>query len=324
MSGTIENGGLTERRVESKVASETEAPAPEVVVEVIDDVPEGDRGRRVAPETSPEGDSDLATPGEEIDTYSRRVQKRIAKLTETAAAERRAKETILREREEAVAHAARVNQQLAELRQRQQQAEQVLMEQAKARTEAQIAQARRAARDALETGDPDAIVDAQSALRRLEAEHDRIAAYRPPAPEQRQDPPPPSPQQRVEIPEPDALAKGWADKNPWFGSNKRMTATAYGVHEELIAEGVDPSSADYYQRIDQAMREVYPKAFETETDRPARQANPTPQSVVAPATRSVASPRTVKLTASQVSLARRLNLTNEQYAAQLIKDGLNG
>jgi hypothetical protein len=299
-----------------------EAEPPEIIVEVEDDTPEADRGRRIAPEQT-DDDSDLEVPGEEIASYRRKVQKRLSGLSEKAHSERRAKEAAARERDAATQFAQRLTQENAQLRELAQNAERTAFEQAKQRTQAQVASAERRVQDALETGDPKAIVDAQTALHRLVAEDDRIAQYRipeRPAPQQRQEPPP---QRQVEIPKPDARAEQWATDNPWFGQNKRMTATAYGIHEELVAAGVNPASEDYYKRIDREMRSTFPGEFkDRETDeepqRPAR------TSVVAPATRSVRTPRTVTLTASQVALATRLGLTREQYAAQMVKDAQDG
>lgn len=292
--------------------TQAKAEDPEFLVEVIDDTPEEDRDKRVAPDET-ENDDDLLVPGDEISSYRRKVQKRISGLSEKAQAERRAKEVAVREREAAASYAEQVAAENAKLREYAAAADRQAHEQAKQRAQAQLGKAKRDAKDAYEAGDPEKIVDAQSQLAQMVAEDHRIANYRPPpAPqEQRRDPPKP-----VEIPKPDARAEKWAEDNEWFGSNKRMTAFAYGIHEELVAEGIDPTSAAYYKRIDSEMRSTFPKAFQAEEE-PVR-VNRTP--VVAPATRSVKTPRTVQLTVSQVALARRLSLTNEQYAAQIIKD----
>lgn len=298
--------------------TQVEVEGPEFVVEVVDDTPEADRGRPKAPEAT-ENDDDLSVPGEEIASYRKRVQKRVSDLSAKAHAERRAKEAAAKEREAAVRYAETLAQENEQLRGLAANNERLAFEQAKQRTTAMVAQAKRNVRDAMETGDTEKIVDAQSALHRLIAEDDRIAGYQP-----RQAPPPQQerrePPKKVEIPEPDARAQKWAESNAWFGTDQEMTGTAYGVHEKLVKEGVDPSSADYYNRIDAVMRKRYPEAFQVEEPEPARNNRP----VVAPANRSVRTPRVVTLTASQVALARRLNLTNEQYAAQVVKDQQHG
>jgi hypothetical protein len=138
------------------------------------------------------------------------------------------------------------------------------------------------------------------------------------------------------VPAPDPMATSWQKENPWFGSNREMTSTAYGVHETLVKdEKVDPATDDYYQRIDNRMREIYPNYFtkdddldEFEADKtapreevPRRQAS----SVVAPATRNNgARPHKVKLSESAHRLSKRLGITPEQYARQVLKESNNG
>ena len=131
------------------------------------------------------------------------------------------------------------------------------------------------------------------------------------------------------VPEPDARAVSWQESNPWFGQDREMTSFAYGVHERLVGEeGVDPDSDEYYELIDNRMKEVFPAQFgssPTHSDNsvvvdtaPRRKANP----VVAPASRNngVPSRQQVTLTQTQVKLANRLGITPQQYAAQLLKE----
>ena len=117
----------------------------------------------------------------------------------------------------------------------------------------------------------------------------------------------PSPQKQV-----DKKAQAWADKNTWFGEDEEMTQLAYGLHNKLVAEGIDPTSDEYYERIDSRVQQLFPEKFE---DAPKKKR----ANVVAPATRSTA-PKKVTLTQTQVRLARRLGLTNEQYARQLVEE----
>jgi hypothetical protein len=127
--------------------------------------------------------------------------------------------------------------------------------------------------------------------------------------------------------QPDAKAMEWQERNPWFGVDKEMTSFAYGVHEKLVGdEGIDPESEEYYELIDSRMKEVFPTQFGSSSQRtnntmvvdtaPRRK-----KSVVASASRnSGAKPRTVRLTETQVRLAKRLGLSPQQYAAQLMKE----
>ena len=125
----------------------------------------------------------------------------------------------------------------------------------------------------------------------------------------------------------DPKAAKWREKNTWFGADPEMTASALGLHEKLVRSGVDPRSEDYYQRVDATMRKRFPEYFEeeepqtrqtepetkdSETKSPRKSAN------VAPVTRSTA-PRQIRLTTTQVALAKKLGLTNEAYAKELMK-----
>ena len=136
--------------------------------------------------------------------------------------------------------------------------------------------------------------------------------------------------QPAKAPKPDQRALEWAQRNDWFGQDEEMTGTAYGVHERLVKQGVDPRSDDYYRRLDEAMRRRYPERFaqsdEAETFETDKEAAPSRKTtpVVAPATRSVKTPRKVQLTATQVALANKLGIPLEVYAAELLKANHNG
>jgi hypothetical protein len=206
-----------------------ETEGPEFIVEVIDDrqrLEEEDRDKRIAPEHT-ENDDDLHVPGEEIQSYRKKVQKRLASLTEKAHAERRAKELAAAARDDANRAVDSLAADNARLRQIAENAERIALEQAKQRTQAQLAKAQRETREALESGDPERIVEAQTALHRTVAEDDRLAQYRPPPqpsprrdrPQERREPPPQ--QRQVEIPKPDSRAEQWAVENPGSARTKR-------------------------------------------------------------------------------------------------------
>ena len=200
------------------------------------------------------------------------------------------------------------------------------MASAKARAESELARYQRMAQEAYEAGDTAKAVSFQTDAARFAMERDRISAYVPPLMQPQQPqmqrfmPQQQMPQQQPVAPPRDQKAEDWADKNSWFGKNEEMTGAAYGVHERLVKEGIDPRSDEYYQRLDTTMRRRFPEAFEGDEAASPRRNNP----VVAPATRSVKTPRRVQLTASQVALARKLGLTVEQYAAELVKVNGNG
>lgn len=261
----------------------------------------------------------------EIDKYSAGVQKRIDQLTKKYRDEEKAREEALQLREEAVKYAQQVKDENEKLRKSLEDNETVLIDQAKGRVEAQIAQANVNYKTAYEAGDPDKLLEAQSELTRLQNEQYRVSTYKAP---KRQEPAPlqqqPEPQEQApQVQEPSGRGKQWLEDNKWFhgrgDDNLRMTGFAYGVHEELINKGVAPDSEEYYTNIDTAMRQVFPTKFEVTAE---ESATPQPQAgnVVAPPSRTSKKPRKVKLTPTAAALAKRLGLTAEQYAAQLMKD----
>jgi hypothetical protein len=289
-------------------------------LEIQDDTPEEDRGKPRRPEGS---EPDLPDD-DELENYSESVKKRISKLKYEFHEERRAKEEAVRIREEAIRFAAQTRQEAEELRKRLSQGEGAMVSQAKARVESQLEQAKAAFKQAYEAGDADAMLNAQTKLTELNNEMYRISSYKP-APVQPSTPAPQSPPvtSSPQVPRPPQRALEWAEKNTWFQKDSEMTGYAFGVHERLVKSGVDPNSETYYSEIDNAMRSRFPEKFggSDEVRTQTRQAG----SVVAPTARSSSrSPRKIVLTTSQVSLAKRLGLTPQQYAAQLMKEKTNG
>ena len=274
----------------------------ETEVEIVDDTPPEDRGR------TPMKEPPAEVTDEELEQYGDGVRKRIQHLSKGYHEERRAKELAQRERDEA----ARLVQSLLNENKKLQgtvgQGQQALVEQAKKVVQAELDEAKRKLKEAHEAFDTDAIVDAQEALAAAKFKMERVNSFKPSlqAPQNAvQTPPQPSAQPPQ--PQLDARTRAWLDANPWFGSgNKRMTAYAMALHEELSAEGVPPGSEDYFRRIDDQLRETFPSAFPSEK-------KTAKASVVAPATRSTA-PKKIVLTQSAVSLAKRLGLTPQQYA----------
>jgi len=257
----------------------------------------------------------------EIDKYSAGVQKRIDQLTKKYRDEEKAREEALQLREEAVKYAQQVKDENEKLRKSLDENETVLLDQAKGRVEAQIAQANANYKTAYEAGDPDKLLEAQSELTRLQNEQYRVSNFKASKREEPEPVPTEVPKQEAqpEPAKPPQRALDWADKNTWFMEDKRMTGFAYGVHEELVTKGVEPNSEQYYNEIDAAMKEAFPTKFEVVAE---ESAPPQPQAgnVVAPPSRTSKKPRKVKLTPTAAALAKRLGLTAEQYAAQLMKD----
>ena len=292
----------------------------ELEIDIIDDTPEKDRehlNKKAEKETDVSND-------DEVSSYGENVQKRIKQIKYEYHEERRAKEEAQRIREEAVSYAQKVQEENNRLRKTLEEGESTLVEQAKGRVEAQINTAKAAYKEAYETGDPDKLIDAQEKLTALQNEKFKVESYKP-VKRQQETPVPqaqPAQQQKYEV---DDRTKKWASENEWFGSDEEMTGFAFGVHERLKKNGIDPANPErveeYYGAVDEAMRKRFPDKFdEVEIEEaPPRQTG----NVVAPANRSAKKPRRVQLTSTQVSLAKRLGLTPEQYAAQLMKEASN-
>ena len=295
--------------------AETEQEDDGFEIEVVDDTPEEDKGKpRRAEDAEPQVPSD-----DEVEKYSEGVQKRIKQLKFEFHEERRRKEEAARLQDEALRYAEQMQEENEQLRKTLEEGEGVLVNQAKGRVTAEIDKAKIAYKTAYESGDPDALIEAQAKLSELQVEKSRYDNYKPkprPAPE----PEPLYEQENIEPPRPSEMGMKWAEKNTWFQNDPEMTGYAFGVHEKLIKSGVAPDTEEYYSKIDDAVRRVFPDKFDDgpiiEESAPQRQTG----NVVAPAARSGKKPRKVQLTSTQVSLAKRLGLTNEQYAAQLMKE----
>tara|TARA_R100001591_G_scaffold33037_1_gene44241 strand:+ start:156 stop:1109 length:954 start_codon:yes stop_codon:yes gene_type:complete len=292
----------------------------EFEIDIVDDTPEQDRNRsKKEAEKEPEVSED-----DEISNYGENVQKRIKQIKYEYHEERRAKEEAQRVREEAIAYAQKVQEENKKLRKTLEDGESTLVEQAKGRVEAQINTAKAAYKEAYETGDPDKLIEAQEKLTALQNEKFKVESYKPAKREQETPVPQAQPVQQPKY-EVDDRTKQWAAQNEWFGKDEEMTGFAFGVHEKLKKNGIDPANPqrveEYYSAVDEAMRKRFPDKFdEVEIEEaPPRQTG----NVVAPANRSAKKPRRVQLTSTQVSLAKRLGLTPEQYAAQLMKEASN-
>jgi hypothetical protein len=297
-----------DKKPEAKAKPEVE---DEFDIEVVDDTPKADRGRK--PSEPPQDVTE-----EELEDYSEKVRRRIQHFSKGYHDERRAKEQAQREREEL----ERLSQQLLEenkkLKSNANKNQSALLDQAKRNAAAELEAAKRAYKDAYEAGDSDAVLAAQESLTTAKIKSDKLQNFKLPV-EQEDDSPAPTAKQST--PEPvqvDQRAVAWQQENPWFNQDVEMTSYALGLHNKLVSEGVDPQSDEYYEKIDSRMRQLFPENFEdnTEVGEPVkkRKAN-----VVAPATRSTA-PKKITLTRSQVAIAKRLGLTPEQYAKQVALD----
>ena len=291
---------INDEKIEFEVESEP------VKVEVVDDTPPEDRGRKPMDEPPKEFSDD------EIASYNEGVQKRIKHFTKGYHEERRAKEAALREREEAARLLQSALEENKRLKSTVSQNQEALLEQAKKATQVELEKAKEEYKKAYDMGDSDALVAAQESLTAAKIKADRVANFKlPPLQEEEQKL---QPENKTPAPVYDVRAENWRERNTWFGQDEAMTAYALGLHSKLVkSERIDPTSDEYYQRIDAEMRQRFPENFET-SDAPTQKKSP----VVAPATRSTA-PKKIVLTQSQVNLAKRLGVPLEQMAREVAK-----
>jgi hypothetical protein len=277
-------------------------------LEIIDDAPVVDQGRKPADEPPKEFSED------ELETYNDSVKKRIKHFTKGYHDERRAKEAAFREKEEALRLAQSVVEENKKLKGSLSQGQTALLEQAKKVVDNEIQAAKNKYKSAYELGDSDALAEAQSELTAVTIKAERLHNFKPAPLQQERN------EVQTQVTQPQQLdrkAEAWKEKNNWFGSDRRMTSYALAIHEELTQdERLNPSSDEYYRRIDSEMRTRFPDAFESDTEVDA--SPPPKKSIVAPATRSTASKKIV-LTTSQVNIAKRLGVSLEDYARQVAK-----
>lgn len=276
-------------------------------IEVVDDTPDPDKGRKPLEEPVNEVTDD------ELSKYDEGVQKRIKKLSHGYHDERRAKEAALREREEALRFAQQIIHENNNLKKNLGEHTTLLVGTAKQNAEFALAQARAKYKSAYDAGDADQIVAAQEELTQAKLRLDKVENFRPPPLQERQVPVNMQPQSVPES-KADPKALAWREENQWFGKNRLMTAFTLGLHEQLVEEGVDPTSENYYETINKTLRSKFPENFSDEQSKPG--AKRTSSNVVAPASRNVA-PKKITLTQTQVALAKKLRIPLDLYARKV-------
>jgi hypothetical protein len=289
----------------------------DIEIEIEDDTPEPDRGRKPL-------DKEVEDPSDdEVEQYSDKVQKRIKELAHARHDERRAKEAALREREEAI----RATQQLVEENRRLKSyvsnGEQTYATVLKEKAQADLEMARRRYKEAAESYDSDAMLAAQEALQDAKIRLMQAENFRP-TPLQDENEQVYTQPQEQQTPALDAKTLRWQAKNQWFGADgfEEMTAMAIAMHSKLVNQnGPEYARTDeYFERIDARLREKFPEHYGEERRDSPRDASTKkpPATVVAPGTRSSGAKK-VKLTKTQEIFARRLGLTPQQYAMEVLK-----
>jgi len=306
--------------------TETEANLPEVEeeleIEIVDDTPEEDR--KNATPLPKEIVEDIEQ--DNLEAYSGQAKERLLQMKKAMHDERRAKDAADKERQEAIDFAQKVYRENQNLKSRLTSGEQSLVSSVKENVTRQLDEAKRAYKEAYDSGDSEKMVEAQEKLTDAKIKAQEIERYRPEFSEEALQ----NSEIDVKIPQQpqrlDSKTQSWLDKNSWYGVDEDMSFLAMGVHRRLEREGVPIGSDHYFTMIDKEMKQRFPEKFETDEETKSfsePEAKPSvktskPSTVVAPATRST-SPKKVRLTPTQVQLAKKFNLTPEQYARELTK-----
>jgi len=287
----------------------------DVDIQIEDDTPENDRKAKPL-------DHEVEDPSEEeIESYSKDVQNRIKKLTHARHDERRAKEAVSREKDELERMARSILEENQRLKEYVKSGEATYMETLQAKAEAEMEMARRKYKEAQESYDSDLMLDAQEALTDAKMKLESAKNFKP-TPLQTSESAVQIQPSSQEAPRLDDKTLRWQAKNQWFGSPgyEEMTAFALGLHQKLVATGIDPRSDDYFARVDGRLKQVFPELLGV-SESADRKAAPTkkPATVVASSSRSTGSKKTVTLTTTQQRLADKFGLSHKQYAQEVLK-----
>ena len=283
--------------------------ADEYDIEVVDDTPKADRNRKAS-------EAPAEITDEELEDYSDKVKNRIKHFSKGYHDERRAKETALRERQELEKLAQQLVEENKQLKSTTVKNQTTMLDQAKKSAEVDLANAKAAYKVAYESGEADAVVEANESITTAKIKSDRLNNFK--LPTLQEDETPVTVKEEITAPAAvaDPRATDWAKTNTWFGTDDEMTSYVLGLHSKLVKSGMDPKSDEYYENIDSRMRTIFPENFEDiepETQKPKL------NNVVAPATRSTA-PKKVRLTQTQVTLAKRLGVPLELYAKKVAEE----
>ena len=247
---------------------------------------------------------------DEVQEYSEGVQKRIAKLT------RKMREAE-RQREEAIAFAEAANKQKNELEGRLSTLDKSYTSEFETRVKNSMVAAKQALKTAIESQDVEGQIAAQEQIANLTMDAARLNAMKVAA-ESKPKEVNVTPQQTRQSAQTDPMAEAWAAENAWFGNDSAMTYTAFDIHKQLVEkEGYDPKSREYYAEVDKRIRLEFPHKFDKVEDNTTERAKPAQNVASARRSASTGRKKTVKLTPSQVAIAKRLGVPLEEYAKQL-------
>ena len=305
----LDDKGGGEQDIEISVAGD------DVEIEIVDDTPERDKGRKPL-------DREVSDPtDDELDTYTEGVKKRLKELTHARHDERRAKEALAREKQELERLATAIVEENRRLKATLNTGAQQYNQMVASAAEARLDKVRRELKAAQEAFDTDAIIAAQEALAEATWEVKNAKNIRV-APLQQEETPVQTQQPQPQRAQADEKTLRWQAKNQWFGSPgfEEITSFALGLHQKLVSNGVDPRSDEYFEQIDARVKSTFPETFGVADEKPRSSGTPAkkPAPVVAPASRSTGK-RKVELTPSQAALVKKFNLDPQKYAQEILK-----
>lgn len=305
-----------------KFPDEVDTSENNVEIEIEDDTPEEDRGRVPV---SQEVVRQLEVETDELDKYSKDAKDKLIKMKRVWHDERRAKEEAFREQQEAIRIAQQLMAENNRMKSMIQNGSQEYVQTIQNAAQMELVMAKRAYKDALDTGDSDAQVEAQQAMQSANLRLVQAANLKVPTLQQEKFEVQTQQEPVQQVPRPDRKALEWQERNSWFGQDEEMTAAALGLHEKLKRNGVAVGSDEYYATLDKTMRKRFSENFdESEREDSGSGTRTRPGTVVAPATRSTSSNK-IKLRQSQLALSKKLGLTPEQYALEVRKlENANG
>jgi len=291
----------------SDVKVEVSEDFDDIEIEVVDDTPEEDRGRKPM-ETPPEDPTD-----DELASYKPKERNKIREFHRAYHDERRAKEAASKEKEEALLFAKAMMEENNKLKGSVDESHSALLEQAKKNVATELQDSRKKYKEAFESGDSDAMVEAQDLMTSAKLKAERLHNFKPKPLQEDENQLQTSLNAKTDFV--DHKAENWKRANSWWGQDREMTGFALALHEKLVVEdGVSPQSDEYYQRIDGRLRQVFPEKFASE--KPAETTQRPKANVVASATRSV-SAKKVTLSPREVNIAKRLGVPIELYARKV-------
>lgn len=304
-----------EVKAEEKLEIEMEE-SDDLEIEIENDVPPLDRNRKaVDPEVVE------ALEEEDLEKFNNDTQAALKEAKKVYHQERREKEAALREQQEAINLAKKMMEENKKLKSRLESGETAYVDTVKQSALQELDAAKIEFKAAYESGDADRLLEAQERMTNAKIKVDKAETYQFQKQNALQEPENEVQITNKQVNTPDQKALTWQKENSWFGQDEEMTSLALGLHEKLVRSGVPAGSDEYYKRIDNTMRKRFPESFEdeeVEVDEPVKAQKPKASTVVAPATRST-SPKKIRMSKTQVLLAKKLGLTPEQYARELTK-----